>query len=109
MEIISKLFPDMLTVMTTVEMKGVSPENSTKLLNLLLDPLLSRKLKIQLAAYVEGLYPLRNLCYYLEADWSDLTFLVGGAGERVSEYVSWGQYDETSVHRETYHGGKFDF
>ena len=77
LEKLSKLFPDLLTVITRVAAKKVSPANSAKLLALLLDPLLSRKLKIQLASYVEVLFPLRNLCYWLESDATDLPFRVG--------------------------------
>jgi len=83
LEKISDLFPDLLTVMTRVARKKISPANSAKLLNLLLDPLLGRKLKIVLAAYVEGLYPLRNLCYWIESDATDIAFRVG---ERIEEF-----------------------
>jgi hypothetical protein len=41
LEKLSTLFPDLLTVITSVVAKGISPANSTKLLNLLLDPLKS--------------------------------------------------------------------
>lgn len=83
LEKISDLFPDLLTVMTRVATKKISPANSSKLLNLLLDPLLGRKLKIVLAAYVEGLKPLRNLCYWIESDATDIAFRVG---ERIEEF-----------------------
>ena len=83
LEKISDLFPDLLTVMTRVATKKISPANSSKLLNLLLDPLLGRKLKIVLAAYVEGLNPLRNLCYWIESDATDIAFRVG---QRIEEF-----------------------
>ena len=35
-------------------------------------------LKIELVAYVEGLEDLRNLCYFLEGDWTDMCFKVAG-------------------------------
>jgi plastocyanin len=75
-EKLSQVFPDLLTVMTNVVRKGISPANSTKLLNLLLDPLKSKKLAIELSAYVEVLFPLRNLCYWLERDDTDVAFRV---------------------------------
>jgi len=77
MEKLAKYFPDLLTVITGIAKKKVSPANSSKLLNLLLDPLKSRKLKIQLSSYVETLFPLRNLCYWLETDATDVAFRVG--------------------------------
>ena len=83
MENIFKLFPDLLTVITRVALKGVSPANSSKLLNLLLDPLMSWKLKIQLSSYVEALFPLRNLCYWFETDATDVAFRVG---ERMADF-----------------------
>jgi len=76
LEIIAGLFPDLLTVMIEVAQRKIAPENSHKLLNLLLDPIKSRMLKIQLSAYVEALFPLRNLCYYLESDATDLGFVM---------------------------------
>ncbi len=83
LEKLSALFPDLLTVVTSVAAKGISPANSTKLLNLLLDPLKSRKLAIELSAYVEVLYPLRNLCYWLERDDTDVAFRVA---DKISEF-----------------------
>ena len=34
------------------------------------------KLKIELSAYVEGLYDLGNLCFFLEGDGTDMPFKV---------------------------------
>ena len=85
LEKISELFPDLLTVMTRVATKKISPANSSKLLNLLLDPLSGRKLKILLSAYVEGLKPLRDLCYWIESDATDIAFRVG---ERIEKFQS---------------------
>eukprot|EP00956_Cyclotella_meneghiniana_P025063 scaffold51458_cov24-Cyclotella_meneghiniana.AAC.4 len=65
--------------------KGIAPRNSSKLLEMLLDPVKSRVLKIQLSAYVEGLRPLRDACYYLESDATDLPFKVAA---RLEEYQS---------------------
>ena len=83
MEKIFKLFPDLLSVITRVAQKNVAPTNSSKLLNLLLDPLTNWKLKIQLSLYVEAFSPLHNLCYWLETDATDVAF---GVGERVTEF-----------------------
>lgn len=44
------------------------------MLQLLLDPIKSLQLKIELSAYVEGLQPLRNICYWLETDATDAPF-----------------------------------
>ena len=58
--------------------QGISPANSMKLCDLLLDPKKSFKLKVELCAYVEGLEDLRNLCYLLEGDGTDVCFKVFG-------------------------------
>ena len=58
--------------------QGISPANSMKLCDLLLDPKKSFKLKVELCAYVEGLEDLRNLCYFLEGDGADMCFKVFG-------------------------------
>ena len=58
--------------------QGISPANSMKLYDLLLDPKKSFKLKVELCAYVEGLEDLRNLCYLLEGDGTDVCFKVFG-------------------------------
>lgn len=55
---------------------GISPANLSKLLNLLTDPMKCKMLKIELAAYVEGMKPLRELCYFLECDGTDMAFVV---------------------------------
>jgi hypothetical protein len=64
-ESISFFFPDMLTVITKNVKDGISPRNSAKLLNLLLDERKNLQLQVEMAAYVEALFDLRNLCYYL--------------------------------------------
>ena len=56
----------------------ISPVNSMKLCDLLLDPKKSFKLKVELFAYVAGLEDLRNLCYFLEGDGTDMCFKVFG-------------------------------
>ena len=44
---------------------GISPANSMKLYELLVDPKKSFKLRVELCGYVEGLEDLRSLCYFL--------------------------------------------
>ena len=68
LEILSSYFPDLLTVVTQIADQGISPKNSFSLLNLLLDNTKSKYLKIELSAYVEVLFDLRNLCYFLKGD-----------------------------------------
>ena len=57
---------------------GISPANSMKLYELLVDPKKSFKLRVELCAYVEGLEDLRSLCYFLEGDGTDMCFKVFG-------------------------------
>ena len=85
LEEISCLFPDLLAVTTRISNTKISPKNSVKLLNLILDPLTSRMLQIQLSAYVKALFPLCNLCNWLETDTMDVAFRVG---ERLDEFQS---------------------
>ena len=56
--------------------EGISPANSMKLYELLVNPKKTFKIKVELCAYVEGLVDLRNLCYYLEGDGTDMCFKV---------------------------------
>eukprot|EP00956_Cyclotella_meneghiniana_P030870 scaffold79196_cov36-Cyclotella_meneghiniana.AAC.6 len=72
----SDKFDRLLTVATSLAQKKLSPANSSKLLNLLLDPIKSMQLKIELSAYVEGLRPLHDICYWLETDATDVPFRV---------------------------------
>ena len=60
-EFISRYFPDLLLVIKAIITKGISPANATKLFSLLLDDMKCHQLKIELAAYVESLFNLRNL------------------------------------------------
>ena len=83
-ELLMKIFSDLLTVMTRIVTVKTSQANSATLLNLLLDPARSNQLKIELAAYVDGIFELRNLCYYLEADWTDLAFKCSA---RIDDFV----------------------
>ena len=71
-------FGDLIPIVTKIADDGISPSNSTKLLILLTDANKLHMLKIELAAYVEGLEDLRNLCYFLEGDWTDMCFKVAG-------------------------------
>ena len=71
--------------MTRIVTAKTSQANSATLLNLLLNPARSNQLKIELAAYVDGLFELRNLCYYLEADWTDHAFKCGA---RIDAFVA---------------------
>ena len=84
LEKLSKLFPDILTIMTKVVAKKLSKANAHALLNLLLDPAKKIQLEIELAAYVDGLHELRNLCYYLESDGTDVPFKCGA---RIDEFM----------------------
>ena len=103
LEVFFKYFPDLLTVVTngmfvltftliihyvshrihsfinqsSVANKGYSSKNSSKLLHLLLDEAKMWYLKIELSAYVDVLGDLRNLCYFLEGDGTDMPFKVG--------------------------------
>ena len=83
LEKLSKLFPDLLAVMVEIIKKKLSPKNLKKLLDMLMDPILSWRLQIHLCAYVEALFPLRNLCYWLESDATDLPFKVA---ERIEKF-----------------------
>lgn len=74
---ISTAWGDMLTVMRQVVEDKIAPANSSKLLAILLDKPRSLMLQIELAAYVEGLQELRDLCYYLEAENTDIPFKCG--------------------------------
>ena len=77
LEVISDLFPDLITVMQSVVDAGLSKKNASKLLLLLLDEKKSWQLKIELSAYKEGLEDIRNLCYFLEGNGTDIPFKVG--------------------------------
>ena len=79
------VFPSLLAVMIKITNKGISPRNAAKLLNMLLDPTVSWRLKIELAATVEGLFDLRNDCYFLESDATDMPFKVA---ERIGNFLS---------------------
>ena len=72
-------------MITKIANRGVSPKNSVKLLNLLLDPSLVWYIKIQLSAYVELLSDLHHLCAFLEGDGTDLPFHTGGCLERFAD------------------------
>lgn len=85
LETISQYFPDMLTVMTNIANKGLSSKNTPKLLKMLLDETQVWYLKIELASYVEALFDLRNLCYFLEGDGTDMPFKVGERLGRISK------------------------
>ena len=61
LEDVFKKFGDLLAIVMKIIEEGVSPANSMKLCDLLLDPKKSFKLKGELCAYVEGLEDLRNL------------------------------------------------
>ena len=76
LEDIFKKFADLLPVVMRIVEEGFSPANATKLYNLLVNQAKLFKLKIELSAYVEGLYDLRNLCYFLEGDGTDMAFKV---------------------------------
>ncbi|KAL7531433.1 LOW QUALITY PROTEIN: hypothetical protein ACHAXR_004040 [Thalassiosira sp. AJA248-18] len=78
-------FPDLVTVISEVAAKGLSPRNSSKLLIILSNEVQCWQLKIELAAYVEGLFDLRNLCYWLETSRTDTPFRVG---KRIDEFLS---------------------
>ena len=43
------------------------------------------QIKIELCAYIDGLFELRNMCYYLETDTNDVTFKVA---RRVEEFTT---------------------
>ncbi|KAL7535559.1 LOW QUALITY PROTEIN: hypothetical protein ACHAWF_005201 [Thalassiosira exigua] len=58
--------------------------NASALLRLILDKAKTFQLKIELAASTEGYDPLRQLCYYLEDESSDLPFL---CAEKIDKYV----------------------
>ena len=55
-------FAHVLPVVVRIVEEGVSPANANELYNLLVNQAKSFKLKIELSAYVEGLYDLQNLC-----------------------------------------------
>ncbi len=67
----------MTDVMIKIRQKKVSPDNSSKLLKLLLDRRIVWQLKVELAAYFEGIFDLQNLTYYLEIEVSDIPILCG--------------------------------
>ena len=50
---------------------------------MLLDETQAWYLKIELASYVECLFDLRNLCYFLEGDGTDMPFKVGERLDRI--------------------------
>ena len=77
LEILSKVFPDLMDVMIKIGQKKVSPANTSKLLKLLLDIRIVWQLKIELAAYIEGMFDLQNLTYYIESEASNVPFLCG--------------------------------
>lgn len=81
----------MLTVVTNVTNEGISSSNAPKLLRMLLDEAQMWYLKIELSAYVEVLEDLRNLCYFLEGDGTDLPFMVGGRLNHLAEQYPNGQ------------------
>jgi hypothetical protein len=78
-------FGDLLTVALRIAGDGISPANSSKLLNLLSDPKQNKMLKIELCAYVEGLQDLRDLCYFLEGDGTDMPFVVASKVKALGE------------------------
>jgi len=87
-------FPDMLTVVTNVTNEGISSSNAPKLLRMLLDEAQMWYLKIELSAYVEVLEDLRNLCYFLEGDGTDMPFKVGARLNNLAEQYPNGQMKE---------------
>lgn len=82
LEELAKKFQFLMSTVQAAVDEGVSKKNAAKLLLLLLDEKKSRQLKIELAAYTEALFILRNLCYFLEGDGTDLPFK---AGRRIDE------------------------
>ena len=95
------LYPDLITALENIVTEGVSKWNAAKLLLILLNDRKSWQLKIELSAYVEGLYDLRNLCYYLEADTTDMPFKVGRRLRALSQSHNDGMQLESlpSTHR----------
>ncbi len=91
LEVLFKYFPDMERVMIRVARKGISPRNSSKLLKLLYDDCFVWYLKIQLSAYIETLADLRNLCYFLEGDGTDMPFKVGERLDLISSFYEGGR------------------
>jgi hypothetical protein len=81
----------MLAVVTKNVQDGISPRNSAKLLNPLLDECKNLQLQVEMAAYVEAMYNMRNLCYYLEGDGTDLPFKVAGRIQAFKEMYPNGQ------------------
>eukprot|EP00978_Attheya_sp_CCMP212_P032771 scaffold129468_cov57-Attheya_sp.AAC.2 len=61
------------------------------LLNLPLDERKNLQLQVEMAAYVEALFDLENLCYYLEGDGTDLLFKVAGRIQAFKEMYPNGQ------------------
>jgi len=61
---------------------------------MLLDEAQMWYLKIELSAYVEVLEDLRNLCYFLEGDGTDLPFMVGERLNHLAEQYPNGQMKE---------------
>ena len=86
----------MLTVVTQIADQGISPKNSFSLLNLLLDNTKSKYLKIELSAYVEVLFDLYNLCYFLEGDGTDMPFRTGERLDRMVDLYSEGRMKDLS-------------
>ena len=84
LEFLAKMFGDLPGVLAAIVKQKISPANSAKLLRMLLDKPQWLQLRIELAAYVEGLFELRNLCYYLEAETTDLPFK---CGERIDSFM----------------------
>jgi hypothetical protein len=72
------LFSSLQAVVYELIALKVSPMSASKLLELVNDDVKSMYLKIELAAFVEVLFPLRKFCYAMEGD-GDLAF---AAGER---------------------------
>ena len=75
-EFVFKYFGDLKNIVTEIVKKGISPQNSMKLLNLLTDKMKCHKLKIELSPYVEALFDLQNLCYWLEINATNSPFHV---------------------------------
>jgi hypothetical protein len=75
----------MLPVALELSIDGVSPSKRSKLLALLTEKQKMWTLKIELSAYVESLKELRDLCYFLEGDDTDMVFQ---AADRVECFVA---------------------
>lgn len=77
LEVIADIFPDLVLVMQSVIDAGLSKKNTSKLLLLLLDEKKLWQLKIELAVYKKRIEDIRNLCYFLEGNGTDIPFKVG--------------------------------